>query len=156
MIRRTANKPSIRGNRETPMKYLIILLSLALLPVVAEALTERQINDLIAKTSETSATVKQLDKRLTLIEQDLRDLSGRVDANKTELSKRMDANKTELSSKIDTGFYTLVGFQITILLALAGFWFKEYRPTQAKTTQPEKASPPHPAPEALERLTPKA
>ena len=126
------------------MKYLMILLSLALLPVVAEAVTEHQINDLIAKTSENSATLKQLDKRLTLIEQDLRALSNRVDANKNELSNKIDTT-------FHTLLYTFVGFQMMTLLAIAGLWFKD-RPSRVTTTEP--ATPPESEPETVERLTP--
>ena len=151
------------------MRYVIVLLSLALLPLVAEAVTEQQINNLIAKTSENSATLKQMDKRLTLIEQDLRALSKRMDTNKSELSNRMDAlsnrmdalsnrmdaNKSELSNKIDTKFdtlfYTFVGLHLTTLLAVAGLWLKD-RPRRATPTEP--AASPESEPETLERLTP--
>ena len=127
------------------MKYLIVLLSLALLPIASEAqLTADQINDLIAKTSENSATLKQLDKRLTLIEQDLRALSNRVDGNKNELSNKIDTT-------FHTLLYTFVGFQMMTLLAIAGLWFKD-RPSRSTTT--ESAASPESDPEALERLSP--
>ena len=88
--------------------------------------------------------IEQIDKRLTNIEQDQRDMLKRLDAMESSLRSDMDAMesslrsdmdamRSELSNEINTGFRWLVGIVITLFLGNVGLnWYWSRKDTSVE------------------------
>ena len=88
------------------MKYLIPLLSMfAWIPTV-EAQTTKPSGSLESRVGRLEGVVEQIDKRLTNIERDQREMLNRMEALNSELRREMRGEMNSMRSELQTEINT--------------------------------------------------
>ena len=130
------------------MKYLIpLLLMFAWMPA-ADAQTAKPSGSLESRVGRLEGVVEQIDKRLTNIEQDQREILRRMEAMRRdmeamnselrgELRGEMNSMRSELQSEINTSFRWLVGIIVTLFLGNVGVnWYWNRKNASAEVPGP--------------------
>ena len=123
------------------MKYLIpLLLMFAWMPA-ADAQTTKPSGSLESRVGRLEGVVEQIDKRLTNIERDQREILRRMEAMNSELRRElrgeMNSMRSELQSEINTSFRWLVGIIVTLFLGNVGVnWYWNRKNTSAEVPGP--------------------
>ena len=135
------------------MKYLIpLLLMLAWIPT-ADAQMAKPSDGLEGRVGRLEGVVEQIDKRLTNIEQDQREMLKRMEAMRRdmesmnsdlrrELRGEMNSMRSELQSEINTSFRWLVGIIVTLFLGNVGvnwYWHRKNASAEAPNPVPRSA-----------------
>ena len=128
------------------MKYLIPLLSMFAWIPTAEAQTAKPSGSLESRVGRLEGVVEQIDKRLTNIERDQREMLKRMEALNSELRREMrgemNSMRSELQSEINTSFRWLVGIIVTLFLGNAGvnwYWNRKNASAEAPGPVPHSA-----------------
>ena len=138
------------------MKYAILLFVVFAWIPLAAAQTEKPSSSLEGRVGRLEGIIEQIDKRLTNIEQDQRDMLKRLDAMESSLRSDMDAMesslrsdmdamRSELSNEINTGFRWLVGIVITLFLGNVGlnwYWSRKDTSVEAPSSDPRSEGSP--------------
>ena len=142
------------------MKYLIpLLLMVAWIPT-ADAQMAKPSDGLEGRVGRLEGVVEQIDKRLTNIEQDQREMLKRMEAMRRDMesmnsdlrgemrgemnSLRRDINsmRSELQSEINTSFRWLVGIIVTLFLGNVGvnwYWHRKNASAEVPSPVPRSA-----------------
>ena len=135
------------------MKYLIpLLLMFAWIPT-ADAQMAKPSDGLEGRVGRLEGVVEQIDKRLTNIEHDQREMLKRMEAMRRdmesmnsdlrrELRGEMNSMRSELQSEINTSFRWLVGIIVTLFLGNVGvnwYWHRKNASAEVPSPVPRSA-----------------
>ena len=130
------------------MKYLIPLLLMSAWIPTADAQMAKPSDGLEGRVGRLEGVVEQIDKRLTNIEQDQREMLKRMEAMRRdmeamnsdlrgELRGEMNSMRSELQSEINTSFRWLVGIIVTLFLGNVGVnWYWHRKNASAEVPNP--------------------
>ena len=134
------------------MKYLIPLLSMVAWIPTADAQMAKPSDGLEGRVGRLEGVVEQIDKRLTNIEHDQREMLKRMEAMRRDMESmnsdlrgemrgEMNSMRSELQSEINTSFRWLVGVIVTLFLGNVGVnWYWHRKNASAEVPSPVSRS----------------